>query len=198
MAIEQPKGLTCKAEWRRWAKQQRQHLPVQALSRAICEQLVCLSVFQQASVIGAYWPLAGEIDWTPLAQAYPDKQWLLPRIISQEPATMAFHTWALGEPLASGILGVQEPAANRPVYSWPSHPIDLFFVPALAVDQRGNRLGYGKGFYDRFLAKRLNHQTLVLALSPESLRVDDLPVSSLDQPMDGIVTEQGLWIPESQ
>ncbi|WP_099903585.1 5-formyltetrahydrofolate cyclo-ligase, partial [Methylobacterium frigidaeris] len=96
-----------------------------------------------------------------------------------------------GDTLAAGGFGLSEPGPDAPV-------VDprVLLVPLAAFDRRGHRIGYGKGYYDRALA-RLDAQGPVLAIgiafsAQETPRVPDSPH---DRPLDGIVTEAGLIDP---
>ena len=70
--------------------------------------------------------------------------------------------------------------------------VDVVFVPAAAVDRDGNRLGWGKGFYDRFLAT-LDPATFVVAIVFEADIVADIPVEQHDISVDAIVTERDIY-----
>ena len=72
--------------------------------------------------------------------------------------------------------------------------LDVLLMPLLAFDEKGFRIGYGKGFYDRFL-HRLSRQGIApcrIGLSFFQQKVDALPVDSWDEPLDGIVHEEGI------
>ena len=74
--------------------------------------------------------------------------------------------------------------------------IDLILVPALAVDRSGNRLGKGKGFYDRFLAE-CNHPKLIAVVFDDEV-FDSIPTEPFDKPVDGVVTPSGWWLVQSR
>ena len=85
-------------------------------------------------------------------------------------------------------FGVPEPESG---ISLPPNSFDVIFVPLLAYDKKGNRLGYGKGFYDRFLSQ-CKSECLFIGLSyfpPE----DAIPVSENDIPLDYCVTPDSLY-----
>ncbi len=85
--------------------------------------------------------------------------------------------------------GVREPENVKPV---DIDEIDLVIVPMAAADKKGNRLGYGKGFYDRFLARL--HATKV-GLIFEAFLFDEIPVESFDEKLDVIISEEGVIYP---
>jgi 5-formyltetrahydrofolate cyclo-ligase len=91
-----------------------------------------------------------------------------------------------------GPYGLQEPD-GEPVEL--AH-VGLVLVPMLAFDSRGNRLGSGKGFYDRFLATNpiLKQRALIMGVAFEAQRVEDLPTEAHDYRLDAVVTEAGIRV----
>ena len=72
-------------------------------------------------------------------------------------------------------------------------PVDVVVVPALVLDRRGGRLGYGGGHFDRFLAARRPGGTLAVGAVFAAQLVDAVPTEPHDVPMDVVVTERGVW-----
>ena len=87
--------------------------------------------------------------------------------------------------LEKGAYGILEPTIIRPV---DIDDIDVIVVPGIAFDMHRNRLGFGKGYYDKLLAKT---DAKKIALCYDFQIIDDLPVSDYDIPMDMILTEEG-------
>ena len=83
--------------------------------------------------------------------------------------------------LKVGFAGIKEPEG----FTFPKEKIDIVVVPAIAYDKRGYRLGYGKGFYDRFLK---DFQNLKIGLAYDFQVVDKLPNDTFDIPVDIIIT----------
>lgn len=160
----------------------------QARSAAIRERLAALPELQQARTIHAFWPIAArrEVDLRPLVAAWhaEGKTVVLPRVASTDPPRLSHHVWRPEACFAVHAWGVEEPAADWPVHDG---PFDAVLVPALAVDRAGYRLGYGKGFYDAFLA-----ETDALRLAPifETGLADALPHEPHDQRTHVVVTEE--------
>ena len=69
--------------------------------------------------------------------------------------------------------------------------LDLIFVPALAVDTAGSRLGYGKGYYDRFL-EEISAQSITVVPIPSELIFKELPKEKHDKSVDYIISENGI------
>ncbi len=120
--------------------------------------------------------------------------------LDSEPDTTEFNTWAESEyemyyplisgedlvfsksPLVDGTLGIKEPTGTERQLS----TIDLIFVPALAVDMEGNRLGKGMGYYDRALKDVSNKNLYAVVFDSEV--IFDLPIETHDKKVTGIVT----------
>lgn len=88
----------------------------------------------------------------------------------------------------SGLLEVSTSGVRR---GDPAAP-DVIVMPGVAFDMKGNRLGYGKGWYDRF-AKRLRPNAIHVGLAFDAQVVDELPLQEHDIPIDVLITESGLY-----
>jgi 5-formyltetrahydrofolate cyclo-ligase len=95
--------------------------------------------------LAVYSPLPGEVDLSATVRLRTEMQWVYPKVRG---ADLTFHT---GANLVSGAFGILEPADGSPETAL--EEIDAFICPGLAFDPRGGRLGRGRGFYDRMLAK---------------------------------------------
>ena len=95
------------------------------------------------------------------------------------------------EELVPGTYGILEPreGGHRTI---PLENIELVIVPGVAFDRQGNRLGFGRGFYDNFLGK-VPSSVPRLGLAFESQIVEELPVREGDIPVDGVVTEEKVY-----
>lgn len=115
-----------------------------------------------------------------------NKQVLVP-LCRPETREMAMFPITAFSDLEPGYFGIREPKTNlRPPVA--KEMIDLVAVPAVAFDRRGYRIGYGGGYYDRFLAG-LNIPRIGLAFSCQI--IPEAPVDTYDLAVRGIVTEQG-------
>lgn len=85
--------------------------------------------------------------------------------------------------------GIPEPVSGIEI---PPEKIEVVFVPLLAFDQRGNRIGYGKGFYDRFLSQ-CTHKVVKVGISFFEAEKDPLEATSLDVPLDYCVTPEKIY-----
>lgn len=140
-----------------------------------------------ARIIAGYVALRDELDPAPLmaALAAAGLSLALPRMTA---SGLAFHAYEMGGPLEKGAFGVAEPPARAPIVA-----PDVILAPLVAFDRRGNRLGYGKGFYDRAFAAHPEAVRIGLAFSVQEVPV--VPVEAYDLPLAAILTEAGLVRP---
>ncbi len=141
--------------------------------------------------IALYYPSNYEFDTNKLFELLKFRKnlsTLLPIISSKN--SMKFIKWKLSEPLKVNKYGFLEPA----IIKKNSNP-DLILVPVVAYDKFYNRLGYGKGYYDRFLGKylkkRRNILTIGLAFSFQKYK--KIPSSKHDVKLDYVLTEKGIF-----
>ena len=138
-------------------------------------------------IVAGYWPIGSEIDPRPLMDklAAAGATLALPRLDAD--GSMSFRAWQPSDELESRPFGLSEPLESAPAV----HPT-LVLMPLLAFDKVGNRLGYGKGHYDRALtALREEGRVFACGLGFYGQMLDDLPAEPHDQPLDWAVTERG-------
>ena len=155
-------------------------------SLAICERLAAWTIFAQSQTILTYMPIKSEVDLTPLLERFPQKRWVLPRIIPEENHRMEFHLYDAAR-LVQHPFGMMEPAPDAPILA--AEEIELTLVPGLAYDRRGYRLGYGGGYYDRFLAR---FRGISMGIVFHDLWLDSIPHGRHDVRVQWIVTEREL------
>jgi 5-formyltetrahydrofolate cyclo-ligase len=155
-------------------------------SRAICAQLGSWDIFQATESVLTYMPIREEVDLRALLIDFPEKRWLLPRIIPGEDGRMVFHHYD-PDNLILHPFGMAEPAAHLPLVS--PNEIQLVLAPGLAFDRSGWRLGYGGGFFDRFLT---NFEGVSVGIVYRDLLLNTIPHGRYDIPMSWLVTEDGL------
>lgn len=156
---------------------------------ALLRQLLALPLWQQASLILCYRSTPQELGTHSILAAAlaVGKQLALPRCNNQT-KTLEFLEYRGEQALLPGPLGLWEPDPTRCPPVTPN-VATLCLVPALAADRRGIRLGYGGGWYDRYLAGFPGHS---LVLCRESwLLPEQVPADPWDQPVGGILTPGG-------
>ncbi|XOB97856.1 5-formyltetrahydrofolate cyclo-ligase [Deinococcota bacterium DY0809b] len=131
-----------------------------------------------------YLPFRGELSPLGLVERLPGALFYLPRTAA---AGLTVHP--LEAPREQHRYGFEQPAPEAPVIE--PALLDAVVVPGIAFDRTGGRLGYGAGYYDRFLAA-LPPRILRIGLVPEALVLDALPHDPWDVPVDFLATERGV------
>lgn len=161
------------------------------LDKAIVSRMTGLASFIYAKAVLLYMPTGAEIDVRPLIQASLEagKLTALPRC--GEDRSMTFHIIESPEQLSPGAFGIYEPESELPPYAPDDAAKDLALcvIPAIAWDRRGFRLGFGGGYYDRFLPGFAGAKA---GLAYEEDIFESLPRGRYDIRSDFIVTEKGV------
>lgn len=163
---------------------------VAAKSKIICDKIQQLSVFQEAKTIMAYLPFRNEVDVTPLFDDLwkQGKRVVIPVCERKNIVLIPSELRDIKEDLQFGTWGILEPKEDkmRPVQP---QDIDLVIVPGVAFDPACHRLGYGGGYYDRFLP-RLKEHTPKIAVAFDLQILAALAPDIYDIPMDAVLTEE--------
>lgn len=156
-------------------------------SVAACRNLLRTPEYARAEVIMIFLTMTCEVDTSHIAlQAWNDlKRVLAPRVAWEQRRMIPTEIQSLTSDVREGELGVRQPVEGMPV---PVSDIDLLVVPGLAFDAHGNRLGRGRGFYDRFLAHR-DFRGTACGLSIEEQVVERVPTAENDVRLSMLVTE---------
>ena len=138
-------------------------------------------------IIGGYYPSNSEIDDLEILNYFYKKGSTisLPKI--KKKSQMEFYEWYKNDLLVINNYGIPEPVITNIVYP------DILFVPLVAFDEELNRLGYGGGFYDRYIQKISKIKKIVkvgLAFSFQKLK--NIPTSKHDKKLDIIITEKDI------
>ena len=163
------------------------NFPASDSDLAIIQQLEALLpelLKKRPGSIASFWPLAGEPDLRPLASK--GLPLALPRT---EPSGLCFLPWHADTVLEPDSCGIPSPRRQRPLVAG---ELAVLLVPALAVDQRGIRLGSGGGWYDRLRAEPGWGAVPALVVLPQAFVRAQLPRDPWDIPFQGWITEQGL------
>lgn len=154
---------------------------IEEKSAALAKAFYETAEYKNAKTIYGYLPYNQEVRTTQmLAHALADgKQVAVPKVYGDEMKFILLSD--LGQ-VAKGYAGIPEPIADGPVAA---DPTALVLMPGLAFDPEGHRLGYGGGFYDKFLAAEPNHPTLALCYDFQML--PHLDTESYDIPVDRVL-----------
>lgn len=151
-------------------------------SSSVCRHVLSLPQWQAARVVMLYNALPDEVDVSALIkQAWEEgKQVLLPKVTGD--AEMEVQLVGPNTPFCTGAFGITEPMGRK---FQDFSAIDLAIVPGMAFDVRGNRLGRGKGYYDRFLPALTRACKLGVCFPYQYLK--EIPTESTDCRMDAAV-----------
>ena len=157
------------------------------LNEAICSHLAALPCFSEAELVLFYYPIRNEPNLLSLAKLAKSlgKRIAFP-ISIEESCTLLFREVDSVEAMAEGTYGIPEPSEQNPIVTDFSHA--LCIVPALSFDPFGYRLGYGKGYYDRFLA---DFDGVSVGVVYSRCMDERLPRGAHDRAVRLIVTEEG-------
>lgn len=157
-------------------------------SENICRRLYQMESLQQAKVVYGYMPIRGEVDIRPLLQRLlkEGKELALPRVCGDR---MDFYQIVSFQDLEEGSFHVLEPKE----YCRKIGADGFMLVPGVAFDKRGGRIGYGKGYYDKYFASH-KQKLQKFGIGYTIQIIDTIPTTSLDMPLDGLVSEEGSWM----
>jgi 5-formyltetrahydrofolate cyclo-ligase len=163
-------------------------------SARILKKILSLSVYCTSRTIMVYLDFQDEVETTEIAREIlrTDKRLLIPYCHKQD--IIACEISDLTQDVYPGMLGIREPHPER-LRSVSPEEIDLALVPGVAFDYRGNRIGFGKGYYDRFLPK-LREGTPVIGLAFACQLVEKIEAEEHDYKMSLLITENGVIYPE--
>jgi 5-formyltetrahydrofolate cyclo-ligase len=188
--------MTSRSELRRARRNlttEQQRRAATQLARIVTRELF----FQRATKIAAYLPFDGEIDPLPilLAASKLGKRCFLPTLSNDLAQPMTFQEYLPHKRtrVRSNRYGIDEPLPERSK-AVPAKQLDVIFLPLVGFDLQGNRIGMGKGYYDRVLAGHRDwwRKPLLVGLAHSCQQTEIVP-NSWDVPVNKIATELTLW-----
>ncbi len=138
-------------------------------------------------IIGGYYPFNYELDIMQILKKFEKKKFKisLPKVRSNY--QMNFFKWSSDDPLTINKYGIPEPISRNINYP------DIILVPLVAFDDFKNRIGYGGGFYDRYIQKiKKKKRILTIGLACSFQKVKKIPVGRYDVKLDFIITENQI------
>ncbi len=139
--------------------------------------------------IGAYYPINSEIGCLKILKKLEKNNIKISLPVVMKNNNMDFYKWSFKEPLKVGNRGIPEPFMKNKIYP------DILIVPLVGFDKSKFRLGYGGGFYDRYISKIINFKkvsTIGFAFSFQELK--KIPKNKFDKKLDFILTDKGKII----
>ncbi len=138
-------------------------------------------------VVGGYYPYNNELDCIQILKKLEKKNYIisLPRIKNN--FQMDFIQWSFKEPLVINKFGIPEPSNGKIKFP------DILLIPLLSFDKKLNRVGYGGGFYDRYIHKiKRKKKPLLVGLAYSFQKVKKIPINEHDKKLDFVVTERNI------
>ena len=140
------------------------------------------------AIVSGFLPIRSEVDPRPLMSHLncQGHTTALPVMVGKG-KPLLFRTWSAGEPLQKVVWGIMEPPVSAPVVI-----PDIILVPLLAFDDRGFRVGYGGGFYDRTIESlRAGSKITTIGLAFDEQKIEAVPHLDHDEPLDWVLTPSG-------
>jgi 5-formyltetrahydrofolate cyclo-ligase len=135
--------------------------------------------------IGGYYPVNFEVDDLEILKEFEKRKFNISLPVIKKNFSMNFYRWSFNDPLKINKYGIPEPDLKKLLEP------DILLVPLVAFDNNLNRLGYGGGYYDRFIEK-LNKKKKILkiGLAFSGQKIRKVPINEYDQKLDYIVTNK--------
>ena len=136
-------------------------------------------------IIGGYYPYNYEVDILKILEKFEQKKFFitLPKIMKN--SQMNFFQWSTNDPLAINKFGIPEPISKIAKYP------DILLVPIVAFDKNFSRIGYGGGYYDRYIKKvRKRKKVLTIGFAYSFQKVKKIPTNNYDIKLDFIITNK--------
>jgi len=136
-------------------------------------------------IVGGYYPVNFEIDILEFLEKLEIKGLQLSLPVVKKNNEMDFYSWSTKNLLKLNKYGIPEPEQIKKVFP------DIIFVPLVAFDNRLYRIGYGGGYYDRYIDKLSNKKNLLkIGIAHSCQKINRVPVNKYDKKLDIIITEK--------
>jgi len=137
--------------------------------------------------VGGYYPSNYEIDDLNILDFLEKKNFKVSLPVIKKENQMNFYRWSKKDPLKINKFGIPEPVSSKIIYP------DILLVPLVAYDSNLNRLGYGGGFYDRYIEKIEKIKKVIkIGLAFSFQKISSIPIDQYDKRLDFIVTEKEI------
>ena len=139
------------------------------------------------TIIGCYYPVNFEINTKKIMNLLEKKKLTICLPIIKDNFEMEFHEYKNTDPLYVNKYGIPEPLVKKKIRP------NVLLIPVVAFDKKLNRLGYGGGFYDRFIERMSNTNLTKIGLAFSHQRVENVPTEKFDKKLDFILTEKEIF-----
>ena len=134
--------------------------------------------------IGGYFPINYEIDCMEILKKLEKTGYKISLPVTKKKNEMDFFEWSFNDPLNISKIGIPKPYKLKKIYP------DILLVPLVAFDKYNYRLGYGGGYYDRYIEKiKKRKKILTIGFGFSFQKVKNLPINDYDKKLDLILTE---------
>ena len=141
----------------------------------------------KTKIVGGYYPCNHEIDDLEVLNLFSKNKKIISLPIIENNNQMDFYEWSKDNPLKINKYGIIEPLSQKKVYP------DILLVPLLAFDKQFNRLGYGGGFYDRYIEKIEKIKNVIkIGIAFSFQKIASVPTNHYDKKLDFVITEKEI------
>jgi len=170
-------------------QRKKKHLNAEKFNFSLIFKLIRKHFHNKKIIIGGYYPSNYEVNILNFLEESSKKKFRIALPVVQSSTLMCFRLWKIKEPLYVSKFGILEPE-NRKKEITP----DLVIVPLVAFDDQLNRIGYGKGYYDRSLRKikKIKKKAVFLGMAYNFQKYKSIPINKYDFKLDYIFTERGI------
>ena len=170
-------------------RRKNKHFAAKKFSFRLIFNLIKKHFQKKKIVIAGYYPSNYEVDILNFLEAASKKRFKIALPVIRSSNKMSFKLWSFKDPLYVNKFGMLEPK-NSNKNTIP----DLIMVPLVAFDNHLNRIGYGKGFYDRSLnkIKKIKKNIISLGVAYSFQKCQQIPINNNDFRLDYIITEKGI------
>ena len=157
-------------------------------SQSVCKMLFSMSCFEQSDWLYGYMPIRKEVNIRPFLEHLlrNGKNIALPRVDGN---TMEFYQITSFDDLKEGTFHILEPKEGCPKVE----SSGFMLIPGVAFDFNGGRIGYGKGYYDKYFSTH-SHALEKLGIAYTMQIIEDIPTTSQDVRLHGLISEEDFWM----
>ena len=170
-------------------QRKKRYLTVKKFNFDLIFKLITKHFYRKKITIAGYYPSNYEVNILKFLEKASKKKFKIVLPVIRSSGQMSFKSWIFKEPLYVSKFGTLEPKnSNKEIIP------DLIMVPLVAFDNQLNRIGYGKGYYDRILKKisKIKKKTIFLGIAYSFQMCRKIPVNKHDFRLDYIFTERGI------
>lgn len=161
-------------------------------SKIIFENLLNIDIFRLSNNIMIYIDFCNEVKTINIIEYLLsiDKNVIVPISLTSSKELLPSQILNTSEDLDIGSYGILEPKKDK-IREFNPNNLDLIIMPGIGFDKKGNRIGFGAGYYDRFISKLSKHIPTI-ALAYEFQIIENIPYDIHDRPVDYIITEKRI------